>query len=456
MRNLKLRPLNDEKCCKHYWLPTQPVTYGKCPSRYTIDVKWFDDGTGYVFTKGGDNADITTITQECCSSNIIGFTVSWNGKQCIAYKNTVNTQQYAAAEARPRALTNYEDTITYTCYWCPPEKYVQKICSVDEYLKILSETQVIQLAISLGAKPDTNYQTAFKILYDYFYRTDYFSKYGCILFDYKNQPIIDPACCKIRGGEIINVNGTQNCFIKDATPCLESDLESVYLWFTIENQPVSQECCVLENQYWNLINGQPIITLNINGNITTFIDTYAKKVVEKFGITNGYCSYCSNNLIGVEESGVIVIKDNIQNNLSQRCCEGYGFSWDVNNNRCTKCTTTFNYSQPMIKEGSSYTIIRDLNGNDLDEYCCSFAEGWYGDVGYGNKCYTCPGITIPDSTGTFNPNPEYTLVLQSNSVDYEILYNGSSIKEECCRLWSELDNGGAVTWNSTTNKCLTR
>ena len=440
---LKLLPLNDEKCCKHYWLPTQPVTYAKCPTD-TVAVKWFDDGTGYVYDTNG-----TTITQECCSSNILGFTVSWDGKQCTAYKSTA--QQYDAAGP----------TITYTCYWCPPEKYVQKICSVDEYLKILSETQVIQLAISLGAKSDINYQTAFKKLYQYFLATDYFSKYGCILFDYKNQPIKDPACCRIRGGEIINVNGTQNCFIKDVTPCLESDLGSVYLWFTIENknydspQPVSQECCVLENQYWNLINGQPIITLNINGNITTFIDTYAKEVVEKFGITNGYCSYCPNNLIGVEESGVIVIKDNIQNNLSQRCCDGYGFSWDVNTSKCTKCPTTFNYQTINLEGETPYTSILDLNNNDLEESCCIIAEGWYGNVGYGNKCYTCPGITIPDSTGTFNPNPEYTLVLQSNGVDYEILYNGNSIKQECCNLWATLDNGFSVNlWDG--NKCLLR
>lgn len=505
------KPLTDPLCCKTtYYLPLVTSSTEVCPKPEQLSIA--TDGTvlnagqpipqtccsksilGFAVAWDGRNCVVpqqcpdpasvyltldgsvvdtstnTSVSQNCCSPSILGFDVIWDGTKCTqVVKTKIDTVFFTAAEARntlsAREIKQYAftprevlETATRVCYWCPPKEYIQVICNTDEYLDTLTEEQIIQIAISFGAPSNVDIKTAIEKYFVRIYKP-FFEKYGCLILDLKDNNITDKACCGLRGGTLTEVNGRNYCLIKPTaiSECTGAQvLPRTNIWYLSDGKTLlPQSCCNQNGQYWvspvSVDNSNITLTL-LDGTVDSFLD------INTYSYTNSYsyCSSCPNSIKEIELStGEPVIVDTNGNTLTQQCCVNYGFTWDSNLNICSRCSIVLKYVQ-LLQKAPAYTEIVDQNDNSLGEYCCEIANGWYGDVGYGKKCYTCPGITIPDATGTYYPNPEYTLILQSNGVDYEILYNGTSLTENCCALWRTTDNGANVTWNSSTNKCLLR
>jgi len=422
------------------------------------------DPVNLQITIGGivlDSSTNQSVTQQCCTKSALGFDVVWNGKECeqvtivktdaaIAFgiRNVTVARQYSADNLFKSAIGVAEPVTpvtptNYACYWCPPESYTQTICSVDDYLATSTDTQIISFAIKLGAPSNVTLNDAIIFISNIY--KPFFETYGCIILDNQDKIIKDNACCTLRGGILTNIEGVNYCIKSSPNPCVGSQISpSTHVWVTPNNTLLPESCCNQNGQYWvSPLNGEGNnISLTTQNGVTTFLDIPGST----FAGQTSYCSACPKNLVEVNN----IIQDNNNNDLSQQCCLDYGFNWD-SISKCTKCPTVVNYGTP-----SNNTLITNLNGSDLSQQCCDLVSGWYGNIGDGNKCYSCPGITIPDGTGTLIPNPNYTLSVQSNDIDYEILYNGGSLTKECCDLWALNDNGGAVVWDATSNKCLTR
>lgn len=489
-------PLNNQLCCKYYWLPTtlnapvcpnaadlmisvngevllssngQTVSQDCCSKAILgFDVVW--DGKGCVvpqqncpkpnemaITTGGVVIDINTngtVSEQCCTESNLGFAVVWSGKECLASTSnggggggtavgTDGVKTYSANELFLRSFSTSSEVApsNYTCYWCPPEIYVQTICSVDDYLATSTDAQIIQFAIKLGAPSNVSLIDATTFISNIY--TPFFNTYGCIILDDKDNMIKDNACCTLRGGTLTNINGVNYCIKGSPNPCAGSQIANMtHVWVTPNNTLLPQSCCNQTGQYWISPvspNGNNI-TLTTQNGVITFLDIPGSTFA---GQSSSYCSSCPSNIIEVVASNGVFITDSNNNMLSQQCCVDYGFNWDQNTSQCSKCPTAVNYGTPLDD-----TVITDLNGNDLTQQCCTQVGGYYGDTnGQGSKCYICPPLNLFNNTiGVSEPNSNYQV---SNG---EVTYLGSSLTQQCCLNYNA--EFGNVSWNSIEHKCL--
>jgi len=109
---------------------------------------------------------------------------------------------------------------------------------------------------------------------------------------------------------------------------------------------------------------------------------------------------------------------------------GLGFANQLSsNNYCSACPTSINISPTNL-------IITDSNRVGLTQNCCV-------DYGYNydtvnNICYTCPP---PKAIG-------YSIV------SGEVLFNGLSLFEVCCKEYATSTNNSNISWDATSQKCL--
>jgi hypothetical protein len=490
-------PLTNSLCCKNYWLPTytntpvcpkpnelmisvdglvldtntnQTVSQQCCTKAYLgFNVTW--DGRNCVIPQTCPNPESVsisfdnvvldsntneTVSQQCCTKAYLGFNVTWDGRNCLYVTSTNTGTPIEIGTENVSTLRTYSTNdlfnsytggiviqSNYTCYWCPPENYLQTICSVDDYLSTLTQTQIIQLAVSLGASPNIGSEATYFISNIY---EPFFNNYGCLILDNQDNVIKDKGCCELRGGTLTNINGVNYCLKPNPNPCAGSQVyPKTHVWVKPDNTLLPESCCNQNGQYWvsPVDSNNNNITLVSQNGTTTFLDLPGST----FAGSNSYCSSCPNNLIEVVENSSIIIKDSNNNDLLQECCVDYGFNWDLNLQKCTKCPTVVNYGTEL----NEYQIV-NVNGLDLSQQCCEQIGGWFGNAfGEGDKCYSCPGVMIYDSvTGESTINNGYQLIGTTSPI--EVTYEGNSLSQQCCTLYH--NQFGEAVWDSETNKCL--
>jgi len=424
--------LTDQNCCKTYWLPTpQNNPTERCPTTGNLFIN--TNGVVYDTTTG------KPLPQSCCFKDILGFNVVWNGSECLDASTVVvtggggvsnTTTNIAQRTYNPIDLFQTSTTnnttqgvqpASYTCYWCPPESYIQKVCNADEYLAILNQQQINQYATSLGWTPPNNV-SANVILYNIY--ASFFTQYGCLILDSSDEMIKDRTCCTMRGGNLIELNGNKYCVAQNTDPCANPQISSnTHVWVKSDGTLLPQDCCNKTGQYWiSPINTSTNISLTMSGSSTSssFLD------LPGFSFANSlsYCSSCPKNLIEIPVPSGSVIMEKVTNgvnaNLSQKCCLDYGFNYDSVNNVCRKITNiSFNLGNlfgsvttgtvtggtgtsgtgttgtggtstvcpPSVNVAlystgfPNNTAITDLNNKTLDQYCCQQAGGYYGYFG---------------------------------------------------------------------------
>jgi len=447
-------PLQDEKCCQNYWLPSTNASTVVCPTaaECMISSDLNPLGPCVVISAG------VTVPQSCCNKTTLGFNVNWDGRNCVDTSCTCimclrplggGTPIKSAAITRTTQVVDastlfkaQETTPTpivdnFVCYWCPPEFYITKVCSADEYLALLTTQQILDLAISLGYDSTPLIRTSPSIFLSNIL-FGFFKIYGCLLLDNVDKPINNSACCKLRGGEWIleptNIDSTSNkyyCVTPNINPCVSATVNPSHVYVTPVGDLLSQECCIDGN--WS--NGS-IVTINsttgANGNL---VDSVGLSFANLTG-NNNYCSACPPS-ISISNTDSYVLESPSGADLTQQCCTDYGFTYspygsaDGETGKCLKCPAVTN-----IVNG----VIVKPNGVSLDQTCCLAKNGWYGigpasiDV---QKCYQCAPVSSGGYTITSN----------------EVLFNGTSISQACCTSYKAEVKNNAINWNTLTNKC---
>lgn len=500
-------PLRDATCCQNYWLPTTSNTT-VCPSTSSLqmtvegyvtynggplsqqccnrtvtgsDVYW--DGRncvinhppppscpdptslqitveGYVTYNGGP------LPQQCCTIDVVGSRAYWDGRNCVIGDNLGGgnlggdlgteylnkTFVFNSADLFAIGTEPPVEVITYNCYWCPPNDYIQTICSADEYVMTLSDTDVVNLAISLGANQGISVKDAQSfVLLNY---SSFFTTYGCLLLDNLDKPIGNLACCQMKGGTWTSIGGKYYCVKPQVNPCASNSVNNNHVVVDSNGGLISQTCCPTLGYEWT--NGSLTVIDSVTNQVRTDItiqDTVGLSFANSLG-TNNFCTACPTQITIVNDCTgggcVSVVKkynsSSAPTQLTQQCCTDYGFSWDSTNSRCLYCPSVVNYGTPL----NDY-LITDLGGNDLSQQCCEAIGGWYGNAfNEGDKCYTCAGVMIFDSNGNGVANPDYQIT--GSVYPLEVKYKGNSLTQQCCTQYNA--QFGLAVWDSITNKCL--
>lgn len=461
-------PLTDQKCCQNYWLPLEGTSV-KCPSVNELAVTSQDSPYGpcvVILYQG------TPLTQECCNSTTLnGYQVSWNGKQCvdtncIRITGSDNNSEIdvvveevdmgtpiSAVELFAANPRDYSKPInpSYVCYWCPPDSTVQTICNTDEYIVTLTDTQIINLAISLGAIPPISKDAAAAFIYTVF--NTLFTTYGCLILDGNNTPITNKPCCEMKGGTYTLINNKNYCIKPINNFCADATiLNGNHIWVNSDGSLTSIDCCRTLGGTWT----DGTITIASVGSTQDYV---ALSYVNSFGVKN-YCTNCPTTIIFVDDcvttpsQCVPIVKDGLSNiDLTQQCCTDYGYTWNNTLNKCYVCPTVVNTSNTY-----PYVITKTDDSN-LSQYCCENKGGWYGlpqllnGVGepYNpgiNKCYQCPPAYyyVSESSTIAIQNTNYTIV------NNEVLYGGQSLSQTCCNNYNT--EVGGVSFDSARQKCL--
>lgn len=459
------KPLTDQKCCQNYWLPMATSNSSVvCPKPDQLAITSPDSPFGPCVVLDMSNEKATvSVSQSCCNRQTLGFDVVWDGKNCLdanciringggipqqdaVAQEFTGRQNYTIIEMATIGIEPPAEAITYACYWCPPDNSIQVVCSVDEYLNTLTDTQIINIAISLGAtQPSLDEATSFIVkVYSRF-----FDKYGCFILDGDDKPITNNVCCKMKGGVYTTINGSGYCVKPLPNPCDGATiLNGNHIWVNSDGSITSSDCCTSLGGIWT--DG----TVNI-ASVGTMQDYHATSYVNQFGLKQ-YCTNCPTEIMFVEDCTTLpcnsIVKEGLSGaDLSQQCCTDYGFTW--NNNKCYVCPAVVNTSSVY-----PYTIT-NLNDSNLTEYCCSEKGGWYGlpqllnDVGepYNpgvKKCYQCPPTYYYpiESSTTAVQNTNYSII------NGEVLYGGLSLSQTCCNNYNT--EVGGVSFDVTSQKCL--
>ena len=462
-------PLTDQNCCQNYWLPTQsssPTVVCPAPNQLMITSDTSPYGPCVIISKDGP------VSQSCCNKQTLGFDVAWDGKNCVDAGCTklnggLNTEILTTSPGGIKQVTftsaeifagPREDvgTPAFTCYWCPPDGSIHIVCSVDEYLALLTPTEITQLATSLGWGQG-NIDVAPQIFLNTVL-TPFFTTNGCLYLDNLNKPIKNAVCCKLKGGDWSLINGKYYCVKPVDNPCANNVVNANHVLVNNSTVPATlttQECCLTLGYTWT----DGLIAM---AGEASFNDSLGLSFINSFG-GKFYCTACPTSLITVNDCdafGVcsLIIKDSVTNtNLSQTCCTDYGFSYDATTGKCLKCPTVVNYEATY-----PYTITQ-LNGSNLSQSCCettivgsspSFTTAWYGiaDINGNNsgvaKCYQCPAIYYYSNNAQVDPTPNtnYTIF------EGEVLYNGQSLSQTCCNNYNS--EVGGVSFDAATQKCL--
>ena len=442
-------PLQDEKCCQNYWLPSTNASTVVCPTALECMISSDLNPLGpCVVIYAG-----VTVPESCCNETTLGFKVSWDGRKCVdasCIKNTTNTTTSVTlpvgtvtAKSAPQIVpantlfmtkmpTVQEQTLVdnFVCYWCPPESYITKVCSADEYIALLTDQQILDLAISLGYTPTSLIRPSkFKpeMIFLSNILSGFFNTYGCLLLDNVDKPINNNACCKLRGGEWIlePTSNTYYCVTPNINPCASTTVNPSHVYVTPVGNLLSKECCTA-----NYTDGS-VVTINsttgANGNL---VDSVGLSFANLTG-NNNYCSACPPS-ISISNTDSYVLEYPSGADLTQQCCTDYGFTYNTLTGKCLKC--------PVVTNIVSGVIVKP-NGVSLDETCCLAKNGWYG-IGPASldlqKCYQCAPVSSGGYTITSN----------------EVLFNGTSISQACCTSYKAEVNNTAINWNTLTNKCV--
>lgn len=263
------------------------------------------------------------------------------------------------------------------CYWCA--KTTAQICTPEEYLDLFSAAQIQSYATSLGWTQSSNIPvTTFvtNIL------KDFFEKNGCLIIDVTdpNNPrtIGNSECCTLKGGSLVEYEGSYYCSITPIDPCAGYTVENhVYV---VTDELLSEECCIQLGFNWNgdLVDPSKISIYNSEGRLTSdFIDSVGSGFASTFGGSKAYCSACPQNIIE-QTDGLYSYFPGTQTPpepLSQTCCIDYGFSYNSTTGKCSKCPT------PTIS--STFEIVFPST-TDLED-CCIAYGGYYYDAGTTNN-----------------------------------------------------------------------
>jgi len=429
-------PLQDEKCCQNYWLPSTNASTVVCPTALECMISSDLNPLGpcVVISAG------VTVPESCCNKTTLGFNVSWDGRKCFdasCIKDTstgvttprgpVMTAQIIPANtlfmAQERQLPLSD---SFVCYWCPPESYITKVCSADEYIALLTDQQILDLAISLGYVTTSLIRASPSIFLSNIL-SGFFNTYGCLLLDNVDKPINNNACCRLRGGEWIlePTSNTYYCVTPNINPCASTTVNPSHVYVTPAGNLLSKECCTA-----NYTDGS-VVTINsttgANGNL---VDSVGLSFANLTG-NNNYCSACPPS-ISISNTDSYVLEYPSGADLTQQCCTDYGFTYNTLTGKCLKC--------PVVTNIVSGVIVKP-NGVSLDETCCLAKNGWYG-IGPASldlqKCYQCAPVSSGGYTITSN----------------EVLFNGTSISQACCTSYKAEVNNTAINWNTLTNKCV--
>lgn len=429
-------PLQDEKCCQNYWLPSTNASTVVCPTALECMISSDLNPLGpcVVISAG------VTVPESCCNKTTLGFNVSWDGRKCFdasCIKDTstgvttprgpVMTAQIIPANtlfmAQQRQLPLSD---SFVCYWCPPESYITKVCSADEYIALLTDQQILDLAISLGYVTTSLIRASPSIFLSNIL-SGFFNTYGCLLLDNVDKSINNNACCKLRGGEWIlePTSNTYYCVTPNINPCASTTVNPSHVYVTPAGNLLSKECCTA-----NYTDGS-VVTINsttgANGNL---VDSVGLSFANLTG-NNNYCSACPPS-ISISNTDSYVLEYPSGADLTQQCCTDYGFTYNTLTGKCLKC--------PAVTNIVSGVIVKP-NGVSLDETCCLAKNGWYG-IGPASldlqKCYQCAPVSSGGYTITSN----------------EVLFNGTSISQACCTSYKAEVNNTAINWNTLTNKCV--
>ena len=470
------KPLIDRKCCQNYWLPSRPSSSVVCPRPTEVVITSPNSVLGPCIVLDMTGNDKKPVSQECCSRQTLGFDVAWDGEKCVDINclglNGSDFEIATGVEDFQKSFSITEipldiqfdpiDFLNFKCYWCPPENFIQTICSTGDYLNALTDTQIINLATTLGAsQPITLSEASVFIggIYDPFFTT-----YGCLLLDNKDEPITNKLCCEMRGGVYTLINNKNYCIKPTNNPCANvTILNANHIWVnTDDNSLISYDCCSTVGGTWT--DG----TITISSSMGTIQDNLGLSYANGLGL-NSYCTSCPTNIMFVDDCVttpnlcVSIVKDGLTNtDLTQQCCTDYGYTWNSNTNKCYVCPT-------VVNNGGSYPYtITTLNGGILPQNCCESQGGWYGlpqlsnSVGeiYNpktNACYQCPPLyyyTSESSTAaTQNINYSIIFLNTQQGLGGEVVYNGQSLSQQCCDNYNI--TVGGVYWNTTFQKCMT-
>jgi hypothetical protein len=100
----------------------------------------------------------------------------------------------------------------YVCYWCPTP---QVVCDSGTFLTLYTPTQQQNLATSLGWD-STSSLTPSQFITNIM--NPFFLTYGCVLLDPNKAIISDESCCRLQGGNLIDINNKKYC-VKNTINC---------------------------------------------------------------------------------------------------------------------------------------------------------------------------------------------------------------------------------------------
>lgn len=446
-----LKPLNDQKCCQNYWLPSStsnPTTV--CPSSIDIYMTADDNPLGpcIIF----DSKTNKSVSQSCCNKTTLGFDVTWDGTNCVDTQCITSLGGNGGGGfGDPTGAVNsnivevINDTSNpYICYWCPPDSQIKIVCSVEEYLEPLTMTAIEELALSLGWDNTGPFSLSPTVFLGGIFSV-FFSTYGCLILDNNYNQIKNQSCCTLKGGEWTLVEGQYYCVKPLDNPCSDSSINESHVLIDNGGNLLSEACCNTLGYTWT--DGTITVT-----NQPSIQDSIGVSFANGLG-SSSYCTACPTILTYVEECDALgscfqVVKDNSNANLSEKCCTDYGFSWDVENGRCLLC-------QPVVNYINEYPyLITNLDDTDLTQACCESNNGWFGyaqivtQSGPGTaKCYQCPPLYYYNSANDSTPiqNTNYTIF------EGEIVYNGESLIQVCCDNYNQFV--GTASWDVVTQKC---
>jgi hypothetical protein len=202
---------------------------------------------------------------------------------------------------------------SYTCYWCLPDSYIDKICDARSFINGLTQQEINDLYIKIfgpiGEVPVSIVTDKVKNALE-----NSIKNYGCLLITKDGNFIVDTNCCKLRGGNYVN----GYCFKPQDDPCNTAQVNSSHVFVDDKGNLLSQNCCT---KYGSWTFG----SINIISDGTTLTDSLGSSFANSLG-EKYYCSACPQDIIiynGIE------VRDNSTNQtLTSQCCVDYGYEWN--------------------------------------------------------------------------------------------------------------------------------
>jgi hypothetical protein len=419
-----------------------------------------------------DSSTGQSVPESCCTSEVVGNNVDWvldgsvKAGQCKIRLDGGDTKgdtilgnigetEATVRTTEPKEEYNLFDDTTpnkttappngdlppqetdpldsYYCWWCPPSEHLATVCSPEEFISTLqmSEEEFIIKAQGYGYKGLT-YDGAVTFMTQVM--SGFFKNNTCILMVPSTGEVLsNPQCCANRGGTWDA--RLRLCVVTQNLPCDPLSIQESYNNTNIvidvsDKAPkvLDQNCCLNNGYYW----GNLITVNNSDGSQTVLQDVATQQALFELGAKQGsnYCSFCPLDLF-IGKDGSITDKDG--NELNQKCCETYGYSY-TEGVGCKSCPTN-GMTNADTKE------ITDINGNPLSEVCCDAIGEYYGPgLMAGLKrdgCFACPQTYILNNE--LINGIAYTTVTDTS---------GKKLENHCCTYYGDR-TGEKVAYSDT-------